>query len=1109
MVYARTKFVAAVVVACFAVQAYGQFTEPVTGFETDRNGVLLSFQPASYGDLKVVMFQDPAEANVTTANIVGDTDPNADTSGLLPATEESFVSNFVGDGFFGAGGSDQSMDIRFQWANSNGQRWCLVETFQSPLLGDPSIHLNGVVRMKVNFPLVTSEFPALTYTSKIGVALLVRETGNDFPQGFQDGGAGALEFVGVSTVGFADTANPVPVPTTFITGPTTSGDGGWIDLTFDLDALQTAGEVAGWTFNGGNGILDATTNGDLVNRGVLAGLVLTVDQTDVTSDYVEFLVDNVEFDAPVVDPAFPPSIGTPVVASQISVRVNDVLSSATDVQLEIDRSDVDNADPFVADETFNTNPAGALFLDFPVAALAVGDRVRARQTNPSGVSGYSTEILVNPPAAFSLSISLDEDGNFGAAPADFEFVGASSAPGGAPQGKLVFAQNGTWQNFEISLVPGAEPVLDFAGGNGVLTPDGGLYNIDALWMTIDPSAPNAGPYEVFIDHLYYVDATDTQVLISDAESGNPFPNFRGQSTDINSVGVRSTTISTLASYDGLSSNRIAWTWPDTTTSNTVAPFRPAVAFADTAKAVGMWVYVAEISTNSVPEAVVPGPIVGPADGVVVDITTTGVTSVELFLNGVSLGSINTTGATQVSFDTTTTGLVVGDVLSATQTTAVGTSDLSRPRGDTLPPAPTVVQPLRGLDTVVDVADVLDAPFAKASLVTVLDSNGVVLGTAVPTGTTVSVTVSPLAVGMKIVARQTVNGLESGNSGLAPVIGSGFCITVFEDNLDTGAGWTVNSSSADTSFQFGWDFSTLGIPLSPNGSTTGLRMAANIAAPTGAESIIASPTTLSMSGAYQVRFDFWINANGPFPGGGAGSTEFIGGGVGYDINSTGLDGASLIATGEGGASSDWRLYKNAGQQYVASGQYDVSSNNASGSEISAAFPGLPAPALQQANFPQQTGTLQSGSAGFAWHEMVITVDSDLGLANFTVDGLSIGTVNANIGNTVDTVGNVSLIYADLFSSVSDNPALSFGVFNNLRVLVQQPTVVTLGDWDNDGDQDKADFAHFVDCLAGPGAVPTPSLADCADACIDTFDADGDSDVDLKDFQLMTSMGFFQL
>ncbi|GAB4470178.1 MAG: hypothetical protein OHK0029_42950 [Armatimonadaceae bacterium] len=269
--------------------------------------------------------------------------------------------------------------------------------------------------------------------------------------------------------------------------------------------------------------------------------------------------------------------------------------------------------------------------------------------------------------------------------------------------------------------------------------------------------------------------------------------------------------------------------------------------------------------------------------------------------------------------------------------------------------------------------------------------------------------------------------------------------IFSDNLDSGANWVVNGTS-DTTATFGFDYSTLGIPASPNGggTTTGLRMTANETS--GAiHEISAAVAGLDISGQYVVEFDFWINANGPFPAGGAGSTEFAGGGVGFRGNDVGLDGASLIVTGEGGASRDWRLYKNKGEQFIASAQYNplLTTNNNTDTLLATTFPGQSAPAFQQANFAQQTGTLANGTAGFAWRTMRITVDSNAigsginqnpGIARFEVDGFFIGRIdNSNGGTVVDMTGSVGLIYADLFTSVSNNPTLSFGVFDNFRVF----------------------------------------------------------------------------
>jgi hypothetical protein len=276
------------------------------------------------------------------------------------------------------------------------------------------------------------------------------------------------------------------------------------------------------------------------------------------------------------------------------------------------------------------------------------------------------------------------------------------------------------------------------------------------------------------------------------------------------------------------------------------------------------------------------------------------------------------------------------------------------------------------------------------------------------------------------------------------------VPLFTSDLDTSTGWTV-IGDADTATTCGWDFTTEGIPASPGGSTTGLKMEANIVSGTAQETA-AVTDTFTVSGQYVVEFDFWINVNGPFPGGGSGSTEFCGGGVGHDGVSTGRSGASLIIDGEGGSGRDWRMYKNDGEQFVASGQYDVDTNNNSGVDLSGYFPSQSPPAYQQANYVQQTGSTAAGSGGFAWHHMVITVDTDAigvgitmdpGIANFAVDGLSIGTIdNSNSGTVVSMSGPISLIYADLFSSLSDNPALSYGVIDNLVVTPEPSGLVLL-------------------------------------------------------------------
>lgn len=278
--------------------------------------------------------------------------------------------------------------------------------------------------------------------------------------------------------------------------------------------------------------------------------------------------------------------------------------------------------------------------------------------------------------------------------------------------------------------------------------------------------------------------------------------------------------------------------------------------------------------------------------------------------------------------------------------------------------------------------------------------------------------------------------------LAAALATGFvatsasAATLFSSDLDTSAGFTV-LGTADTAFTFGYDYSADGITSAPNGTgTTGLKLQANIT--TGTASQIAVVTNATFNAPlYTVQVDAWVNANGPFPGGGTGSTEFAGLGVGHDGVTSGLNGGSFIFDGEGGSSRDYRMYKDGGEQFAASGQYATVTNNNSDPDYVAAFPGLVAPASQS-----QSGTIADGAGGFQWMTIVATVDTVNGTVNYTITSaasgntVDVGTLDSNIGSSFATSGSAAIIYADLFTSVSDNANLSFGVFDNL-VVTQVP------------------------------------------------------------------------
>ena len=270
--------------------------------------------------------------------------------------------------------------------------------------------------------------------------------------------------------------------------------------------------------------------------------------------------------------------------------------------------------------------------------------------------------------------------------------------------------------------------------------------------------------------------------------------------------------------------------------------------------------------------------------------------------------------------------------------------------------------------------------------------------------------------------------------------------LFEDNFDSDSSgnWAVHKSTDDTAVTFGYDYSADGIPAAPNsdGSTVGVKFEANIAAPTGAEAVSISPVGASFTGDYEVRFDMWINANGPFPGGGGGSTEFLTAGVGTTGDhlqwaADTADGAWFGVTGEGGSgnSGDFRAHIGGARQAAESGAYaagsTADSRNNTHAHYADAFPGQSPPAAQAAAFPgKQTGALNNGAVGFAWRQVTITKVGDS--VTWAIDGVAIATLGQALG-AFTTEGNIFVGYYDAFSSVSDNPATSFGLVDNLRVV----------------------------------------------------------------------------
>ncbi len=276
------------------------------------------------------------------------------------------------------------------------------------------------------------------------------------------------------------------------------------------------------------------------------------------------------------------------------------------------------------------------------------------------------------------------------------------------------------------------------------------------------------------------------------------------------------------------------------------------------------------------------------------------------------------------------------------------------------------------------------------------------------------------------------------------------VAAFLDDFesDTASYWQISRSSTDTRATFKYDYSPMGIPLAPHSTGSarhGLRLEANLTGGSVA-ALSLSPRNQAFSGDFRLRFDMWINVNGPLPDGGNGSTEFLTAGVGTTgghVQWTGsgstADGIWFATDGEGGAGDtsstmgDFCAYSGPSIQQPASGVYaagvDTSAKGNINRYYTTAFPGgVSAPDFQQTTYAQQTGGTAAGSLGFGWHDVIVARSGSK--VEWIIDGIRLATIAP-----VSLAGsNIFVGYWDGYTSISDNSSLSFGLVDNVRVEV---------------------------------------------------------------------------
>ncbi len=263
------------------------------------------------------------------------------------------------------------------------------------------------------------------------------------------------------------------------------------------------------------------------------------------------------------------------------------------------------------------------------------------------------------------------------------------------------------------------------------------------------------------------------------------------------------------------------------------------------------------------------------------------------------------------------------------------------------------------------------------------------------------------------------------------------------DFDSTGDWIVNNGPGNNLADFFFDYSTAGIPLAPRSTGTvrrGLKLQANISGNVfGGVSV--SPFGLSLTDDYILSFDFWQNYNGPLNGGGNGTTQAGGAGIGTSGTVAQWAGSAqssvfFATTVDGGSTADYRAYSSAasGSYLDDSGVYAAGAVNGVRNNTHpyyAGFGGTSAPAEQLSLFSGQTGATAAGVQGFAWHR--VDIEKNGSTVTWKIDNLLIATVNLT-GLTLSG-SNILFTHFDTNTSSSTDPlapTLLFSLVDNVTV-----------------------------------------------------------------------------
>lgn len=280
--------------------------------------------------------------------------------------------------------------------------------------------------------------------------------------------------------------------------------------------------------------------------------------------------------------------------------------------------------------------------------------------------------------------------------------------------------------------------------------------------------------------------------------------------------------------------------------------------------------------------------------------------------------------------------------------------------------------------------------------------------------------------------------------------------LFEETFDTdpSANWQYNASAVGTSANFFFDYSSIGVPPAPGGSTTrGMLINANVPGTALFSGGSASPIGLSLPTEYILRAYVWQNTVGPFPAGGSGSSQVTNMSVGVTGTNNEFAGGTITGvqvgiTGDGGSSSDYRVYSalfpNGPGSTLSTTNvppvYPAGSLNNTATYYTALFAGQTPPTAQANLYSSQTGTTAAGTPAFAWNLWEITKTA--ASISWKVNGTELGFVDATLFPASFGGNNIAFGQNDINATSSTDPnaaLLISGIFDTITVTaVPEPT-----------------------------------------------------------------------